>query len=304
MTGSQARSPAQRACSHVAPELVAAYVRGELGVAALWSVEAHLPACAACRSVLAAEVDQHRLDRNRSVLMARLALPAAGPAERAVIRCGIPPYVWRLLSVTPSLRRSWLAGIALVLGAAVGSARLWPAVPGSGVAGLSGHVTHLGGGVPAADMLFLLLAPLLPLAGVAAAFHPRLDPAADLATAAPVSGVWLFCVRSVAVIAAALVPVTVAGLALPGGWLPVLVVLPALAVSAAALALATLTGPLAAAVSAGAGWVAVIAGLGLAGSSPAGAYGSAAQVAALAVITVAGGMLAVRRHTLDLGWNR
>jgi hypothetical protein len=306
MTRSQVRSHAQPGCSHVAPELVAAYARGQLDMATLWSVEAHLPACEACRLVLATEVDRHRLDRNRSVLMARLALPAAGPAERVVIRCGIAPHIWRLLSVTPSLRRSWLAGIALVLGTAVGSARLWPAVAGSGVTGLSGQVMSLDGRAPSGGMLlFLILAPLLPLAGVAAAFHPRLDPAADLATAAPVSGIWLFCVRSVAVMVAALVPVITAGFLLPGsGWLPFLVVLPALAVSATTLALATLTGIQTAAISAGTGWGVLTAGLGLAGGSPAGAYGGVAQAVSLAVIVMAGCMLAIRRHNLDLGWNR
>jgi hypothetical protein len=159
--------------------------------------------------------------------------------------------------------------------------------------------------VPAGLLPFLILAPLLPLAGVAAAFHSRLDPAADLATAAPLSGVWLFCIRSVAVIAAALVPTMLVALALPGSrWLPLLVVLPALAVSAAALALATLTRPLPAAIGTGAVWVAVVTGLTTGTDFPGAAYGGAAQAAWLAVIIGACCLLAARRRTLELGWNR
>jgi hypothetical protein len=305
MTDSLFPSRGEGGCPQVAPELVVGYARGELGTAAAWSVEVHLPACAACRTVLGAEADQLRLARNRSVLLARLALPAPGPAEGLAAWCGIPPHVWRLLSVTPSLRRSWMAGIGLVLAVAVGAAYLIPAMGGLGAAGAGGPGPHPAGG-PAVGLLpFLLLAPLLPLAGVAAAFHRRLDPAADLATAAPVSGIWLFCIRSVAVIAGALVPVVLATFVLPdSGWLPLLVVLPALAVSATALALATLTGPLAASMSAGAGWAAVAAGLSLAVGSPASAYNGTAQVTSLAVIVGASCLLFARRHALDLGWSR
>ena len=287
MTGYPTASPG--GCAQVPAGLVAGYSRGALGTIATWSLEAHLPGCAACRSVLAATVDQSRLDRNRSVVLATLGLPVAGPAERVATRWGVPPHLWRLLSVTPSLRRSWLTGVAVVLVTAVGAAR----------------VATLAVGRPAGLLPFLILAPLLPLAGVAAAFYPGLDPAADLAIAAPISSLWLFCVRSVAVIAAALAPVMLAAWALPGGtWLPLLVVLPALAVSVAALALATLTGPRRAAIGAAAGWVAAVVSAGLAEGSPVVAYSHAAQAAALFVIIGACVLLALRRNAFELGWNR
>ncbi len=304
MTGFQRSPSANSGCVHVDPELVAGYARGTLGTAAAWSVEAHLPGCQDCRSVLTTELDQLRLDSNRSVLLARLALPQAGWVERTVTRWGVPQHVWRLVSVTPSLRRSWLAGVILVLGTAVGAARL-AAATGVGAASTAGQLQHLAHGSPAGLLPFLILAPLLPLAGVAAAFHPKLDPAADLATAAPVSGIWLFCVRSVAVIASALVPTVLAALLLPGGgWLPMLVVVPALAVSVAALALATVTGPFPAAAGAGAGWIATATAVGLILGSPAVVYHGAAQAAWLAVILGASGLLVVRRHKLEFGWNR
>lgn len=298
---------AEASCPVIAPALVAGYVHGILRSEAAWSVEAHLPACATCRSVLAGHLDQARLDRSRSILATRLALPDAGLAggrlsrgtERLLVRCGVPAHVWRLLSVTPSLRRSWLAGVALALGTAIGAARL--ATPDPRLAGTAGGM----GGLQAGLLPFLILAPMLPLAGVAAAFSPRLDPAADLTVAAPVSGAWLFCVRSVAVIGAALVPIIVAAFALPtSGWLPLLVVLPAMAVSAAALAASTVVRPLPAAIGAGAGWVVAVCAAALAAGSPAGIYSGAAQAAWLAVVAVACCLLAARHRTLDFGWNR
>src|SRR6202041_3951923 len=73
---------------------------------------------------------------------------------------------------------------------------------------------------------FLLVAPLLVLTGVAAAFLPTFDPAFRLAVAAPFSGFTLLLVRAVAALAAALVPVVGAAFLLPGpGWLPVALLL-------------------------------------------------------------------------------
>jgi hypothetical protein len=269
---------------------VVAYVRGDLAAPLAWSIEAHLPACASCRAALESELDQARLSANRASMLVALALSDSGKVERLVTRCGVPPHLWRLLSVTPSLRRCWFAGIAAVLVTTVGAA-------------------HLGAHVckgPCGLLPFLLLAPLLPLAGVAAAFHPRLDPAAALATAAPVSCVRLFYVRSVAVIAAALGPTVLAAFALPGGkWLAVLVVLPALAVSAAALALATVVGPVSAATVAGVGWVVVATGYVLEFGPMAMPFGGCGGQAVSAVVIIgACCVLVARRRSLQLVWQR
>jgi len=81
-------------------------------------------------------------------------------------------------------------------------------IPGGGpVAGHPG---------PAALAPFLLVAPLLVLAGVAAAFLPVFDPAWRLAAAAPFSGFTLLLVRAVCALGAALVPVTGVAFVLPG----------------------------------------------------------------------------------------
>ena len=286
-------------CPQLGTELLAGYARGSLNPAVAWSVEAHLPSCAACRGGLAAHADPGRLARGRSLVLTSLALRAPGLAGRALIRCGVPEHVVRLLAVTPSLRRSWLAGVLLVLAVTVGSARLIaPGLPSA--RGLAAIPLSSGGLVP-----FLVLVPLLPLAGVAASFSGRLDPAYTLAAAAPISGAWLLCVRTIAVVAVAIVPACLAALALPGPpWLPAALLLPALAVCGVAVAAGTVMPPLAAAVGAGLAWAVMMTGLAAIARAPGAAFGQAGQLAAAVILAAAVGCLVIRRDRLDYGWVR
>jgi len=117
--------------------------------------------------------------------------------------------------------------------------------------------------------------------------------------------VWLFLVRSAAVLPSALGPVVVAACVLPGDpLLPLLVVLPALALAAVALALATLTDPVRAAACAGGGWVLLVVALGLASGSPAAPYSRSGQAVEAGVVLTACALLWARRHVLEAGWNR
>lgn len=289
-------------CAVLPAALVAAYAGGSLGSAQAWSVETHLPGCAACRAVLHGCTDAARLNRNRAAVLTRAALPAPGPAEVILRRCGVPEHVAALLAATPSLRRSWLAGVVLVLAAAVGAAQLAFAagigLPGPALAGGPGASRWV------ALLPFLFVAPLLPLAAVAAAFSPRLDPAFRLASAAPVSKLWLLLVRSVAVVGATLLPTAVAALLLPGDhyWLGIALLLPALATCAVSLALATVTGPAAAAIGVGAGWLVLVAAIAVSSSGPAVVLGPLSQVAAVVVLVAAGALIALRRKRIDYGW--
>ena len=110
-----------------------------------------------------------RRDRGHDVVDP-LDAPRAGPrGARARSRCGVPDHVARLLAATPSLRVSWL--LAVVAGARVRGARGQRARP-----------------VRRAELalfLFLVVAALLPVAGVAAAFGPGVDPAHEIGLAAP-----------------------------------------------------------------------------------------------------------------------
>jgi hypothetical protein len=299
------------ACAQLSGGLLAGYASGALDEPTAWSVEAHVPGCARCRAALAARLDGSRLARNKSVLVTRLALAQPGPVGRALRCCGVPDHIVTLLSVTPALRRSWLAGVALVLAAAIGAAYLvmpdglaggpalaGPAVTGPGTSGAA-LAAAAALGAWAGLLPYLAVAPLVPLIAVAAAFSARLDPAYELALAAPVSALWLLLVRATAVVAVTLVPTAAAALALPGPWwLASALLLPALAVCAAALAAATAVGPVTGAVGAGTAWVAVVAAA-VAARHPAVAFGPAGQATAAAVLLAAAAVLAVRRDRFE-----
>ena len=205
-----------------------------------------------------------------------------------------------LLAVTPSLRRSWLLSVVGVLAVVAGEAAAvrygW--IPAGGPAGLARYPD------PKVLAPFLLVAPLLVLAGVAAAFLPMFDPAYRLAVAAPFSGVTLLLVRTVSALAAGLVPVVGAAFVLPGpGWLPAALLLPSLALSAFALAAATVLGPRAAAATAGGVW-ALAALLLAAGHVPLLVVQRNAQVACAAVLCASALVLLARRDRFELGWLR
>ena len=90
---------------HASQGRLAAYAAGDARGAVAWSVEAHLTECAQCRSALSACADADRLARNRSVLLARVAIGDGGRVRRLLRRCGFPDHVLRLLAAaaTPSL---------------------------------------------------------------------------------------------------------------------------------------------------------------------------------------------------------
>jgi hypothetical protein len=309
-TGGQARgaggqpggagAAATGADGHPGEGLLASYAAGTAGTVAVWSVEAHLTGCARCRSALAAHVDPERLARNRSVLLVRAAIGDGGPVWRLLRRCGIPDHLLRLLAATPSLRRSWLLSVIGVLAVVAGEAtavRYGP-VHRPGPGRLGGYPD------PAVLAPFLLVGPLIVLAGVAAAFLPVFDPACELAVAAPFSGFTLLLARAVSALAAALVPVAVAAFVMPGpAWLPVALLLPSLALCAFALAAATVVGPRAAAATAGVLWSLPAISL-AADHVPLLIVQKNGQLACAAVLCVSAAALLARHDRFESGWMR
>ena len=292
--------PVAGAGGHAGPDLLASYAAGTADVAVVWSVEAHLTGCARCRSALAERVDPERLARNRSVLLVRTALPEGGRLQALLCRCGVPDHLLRLLAATPSLRKSWLLSVVGVLTIVAGEA----AAVGHGWSGNAADTGPARYVHPAAVAPFLLVAPLLVLAGVAAAFLPVFDPASRLATAAPFSQVRLLLARSISALAAALVPVVAAAFLVPGpGWLPAALLLPSLALCAFALAAATVMEPRAAAVTAGSLWV-LPALLLAAAHIPLLIVQGNAQFGCAALLCASALVLLARRDRFDKGWAR
>lgn len=295
--------PAAGAAWHVGDDLLASYAGGTAGAVAGWSVEAHLADCASCRSALselAGRVYAERLARNRSALLVRAALGEGGRLRRLLRRCGVPDHVLGLLAATPSLRASWLLSVMAVAAVAAGEA----AAVSYGWFPAALAAAHPGLASAAAIAPFLLVAPLLVLAGVAAAFLPVFDPAWRLAAAAPFSGITLLLIRAICALAAALVPVTGIAFALPGpGWLPFALLLPSLALSAFALAAATVMDPRAAAVTTAALWTLPVVWLALA-HVPLLVVAPGAQIGCIAVLGGCAVILYLRRDRFERGWMR
>lgn len=287
-------------CGYASEDLLARYAAGMVDTVVVWSVEAHLTGCAHCRSALSAHVDAGRLARNRSALLVRVALPDGGIMRRLLGRCGIPDHLLDLVAATPSMRRSWLLSVAGVLAVVTGEA----AAVKYGSIRTGGFADPARNPDPAALAPFLLVAPLLVLAGVAAAFLPMFDPAHQLAVAAPFSGIRLLLVRTVSALTAALVPVVGAAIVVPGpGWLPVALLLPSLALCAFALAAATIMDPRAAAIAAGTLWA--LPTLLLAATHvPLMMVRPAAQLICAAVLSSSAVVLYLRHDRFEWGWSR
>jgi hypothetical protein len=284
--------------THPGEDLLAGYASGTAGPVLAWSVEAHLAGCADCRSTLSAQVSGERLVRNRSVLLTRVAIGDGGPVRRLLRWCGVPDHVLAMLAATPSLRASWLGSVAAVVAVVAGEA----AALGYGwIPDTRYPAWHAN---PEVLVPFLLAAPLLVLAGVAAAFLPMFDPAWQLAVAAPFSGYALLLVRSVSALVAALVPVIGVAFGLPGpGWLPFALLLPSLALSAFALAAATFADPRAAAIVAAALW-AVPALLLAWDRAPLLLVAPGAEAGCAVLLCVCVTLLLVRRDRFEMGWVR
>jgi hypothetical protein len=212
------------------------YARGGTDLAAdeVWAVEAHLEVCRACRDRLSAAVGA--------------AVPAVAALANTVWS-GLEPQL--ALTATMPRGRRWSARLSrwltptmvpwLTMVAGVTLLALLLDLAGTG----SGEVS-----------LVLLVAPVLPVLGVAASWSRGLDPAYELTASAPRAGLYLVLRRTASVLG-----VVVPAL-LVGGWATGVMVtqwlLPCLALTAATLALGGAVGVTRAAVLLAAVWAAAV----------------------------------------------
>ncbi|WP_062432729.1 zf-HC2 domain-containing protein [Herbidospora daliensis] len=217
---------------HVPDDLRAAYLDGGLPEAAAMSVEVHVASCQGCQAAF--PVQEEWLEESWAAIADVVDRPAPRPLTRGLTALGMPEHVAVFLAATPGLTRSWLLGVAGALGFAVAAAH-------------------------AADrsmLVFLAVAPVLPLLGIAAAYGARVDALYEVASAAPISGGRVLLLRAMAVLVAALLVTGAATPALPAftaAWL-----LPSLALTGAALALGPLLAPHRASALLAAGWLAAV----------------------------------------------
>ena len=244
---------------HADRALLDRYLRGEAGGALGSSVEAHLLRCETCRGQVRPLVDPAPLDLVWSRLEDSLQAPRPGVLERLVRRLGLPDHDALLLAAAPSLRTGWLWGTAVaLLFAALAAAE----------------------GGPRGASFFLVVAPLVPVAGVAVSYGPDIDEAYEPTLATPYPSSRLLLLRALATLLTSIPLAALGGLLLPShgwsGWSAVTWLLPALAGVTLTLAGATWVGTTRAGAAVAVCWLFVVA----AASAPPGATGGAASLLA------------------------
>ena len=153
--------------------------------------------------------------------------------------------------------------------------------------------------------IFLILAPVLPVLGVAAAFAPRTDPLHEITAASPYSSFRLLVVRSLAVVAVTIALDSLAAVLLPGAaWVSVAWLLPTLALTAATLALSTAFDPVRAGLGMSAGWLLLTVPPLVLGKEPLLAVHSSAQFLSVAVIAGATIVLFARSNSAPVPLRR
>ncbi|MFD8967168.1 zf-HC2 domain-containing protein [Streptomyces sp. NPDC059568] len=219
---------------HASEPLISRYARGDTSIPGdeVWALEAHLESCALCRARLAAAVESAApavtalVGGVWSELAPLLPTTAPMPGRR---RWAVPLLAWASPVMMP-----WMCTTVLVTLLAV----LFDRVSGSGI-----------------DFV-LLLAPVLPVLGVAASWARALDPAYELTAGTPRAGLPLVLRRTTSVLVVVISLLTVAG------WITGTTVaqwlLPCLAFTTGTLALGGLIGMTRAAAGLVLVWAAVI----------------------------------------------
>lgn len=222
---------------HVEQEVFVRFVSDPRSIDAVTasSVETHLTACAQCRATTATIGEPAAVDASWHAIADVIDQPQRSIVER-ILAVVLPDSSARVVAATPALRAATLAAMVAVAVAASTAAR----------------------SVATAEP-FLAVAPLLPLGAVALAFGPAPDPAGEVALATPRHGAALVLMRALVVVGAAIVVLLGASLFGPGpslasaAWL-----LPAMAVAACAMAMATWFSPYSAVLIAALGWMGAV----------------------------------------------
>ncbi len=219
---------------HVDDDALRAWVDGTAGQLVSASVEQHLLTCERCRDTVTAMVGADELDTWDGVLAA-VEVPAVGPVERLLIRLGVSGPDAKVLSSAPALHAAWVSGLVVVI------AFVTVAATFADVGGL---------------LLFLLVAPLVPVVGVAASYGPGYDPSYEVALVSPYATVRMVLLRAAAVLLTSVPLVVLAGLPLPGAaWIAVAWLLPAAGFIAVVLTAGIWVDPMYGATVVAVGWV-------------------------------------------------
>lgn len=262
---------------HAGEGLLRSYLGGDLDAVTAASLERHVGRCGSCRDAVGSLVAPQVLERTWTGIRDAVESPPQPSPVRLARRWGLPEPTSVLLAAAASLRGAWLVGAFLALSFATLAA-------------------YASDGRTLAP--FLLVAPLAPVLGVAAAYGPRDEPLESLVATSPYGRTRLILLRTTAVLVS-VVPVTAAlGLAVPGPvWLAAAWLGPALALVPALLALAGFVGPRFAAIVVALSWSSVVAASTRAGLDPTWPVQAARQEVYLGLAAVACAVIVVRIRT-------
>lgn len=208
---------------HADDELLAAYADGRLEPIGAASVEQHLVHCADCRASIRDHVDPRPLELAWSAVRDAVDIPPQPLFVRVARRLRLSEPTSVLLAATATLRTSWLVGALVALGFAT----------------IAAAMAGQGGIAP-----FLLVAPMVPVLGVAAAYGHHQDPLESLVATAPYGRTRLILLRTMAVLASALPCTFLLSLWLPGpAWLAAAWLGPALCLVPVTMAISSFVGP-------------------------------------------------------------
>ena len=259
---------------HADPVLLSSYLAGALDAVTGASVEQHVNRCESCRRSVSHLLEPQLVERTWAGIRDAVERPPLPVPIRLARRLGLPEPTAVLLAAAASLRSAWLVGAFLSLSFATLAAYL---SDGSALAP------------------FLLVAPLAPVLGVAAAYGPRQDSLEALVATAPYGRTRLILLRTLAVLVSVLPVTALLGLALPGPlWLAAAWLGPALALVPVLLALAGFVGPRAAATVVLLGWSSVVVASTRRGLGPAWPVEAGQQGVYLALALTACAVIAVR----------
>jgi hypothetical protein len=223
---------------HADPALLSSYLAGDLDAITGASVEQHVTRCEICRAAVGQLLEPQLVDRTWAAIRDAVERPPLPWPLRLARRLGLPEPTAVLLASATSLRGAWLVGAFLSLSFATLAA-------------------YASGGTALAP--FLLVAPLAPVLGVAAAYGPRQDPLEGLIATAPYGRTRLILLRTLAVLVSVLPVTALLGLAVPGPpWIAAAWLGPALALVPVLLALAAFVGPRLAATAVSLVWAGVV----------------------------------------------
>jgi hypothetical protein len=203
---------------HVDDTVLERYAEDRLGLAAAASVETHLTACERCRAEVGRVLLSPSVESTWQRVRAEIARPPEPRVVRLLRRLGLRDSDAVVIAVSRGLHVPWALAVAGAIGFAVAATVAGPT---------------------RGQMLFLLVAPILPALAVLAAYDGT-DPVREITEATPASKLRLALLRTLVALVWSVPPLLVIGLAVPGAgptfvaWL-----LPALALTSLALVLLT-----------------------------------------------------------------